>query len=435
MPIFGFFRKKQEQPVQLQSFDISLAGLPEWFEKAMRDELMDKGRESDAMYSGVLESLSDIKKRLDKLDHARMAGSERVHIAANMIKESFVKKNRILLNGMASFCQQGHRADYAYFMSFYDKGTRTIQGLKESTPKQTILLSRYFKREGGELVDSIKRAEELLKRFREFLGTGSGAMGTREKIRDMVGKCNELRKEADGLDARISGIKQESGRLRKSKSALEGEYLKLLKSREWNELNKLSDDIRGVRDELGDTELRISTELSSVKRPLKKLEHSFARAGKMTPMQKNTLHDFVRDPLKAIMSESGEKELQKCLKSLTKQIGSGKLELKDKERLRVDELIERLGGDMPGLKSRHMELRKTLESMEKQLHELSEMSKSKADLEAEIGKTGNDMGRAENELRMAASRKSSIREQLDKNVSEIESVVLEETQKRVIIKV
>ena len=434
MPLFGFFRKKQEEPPELQAFEVSLADLPEWFDKAMGEEIKKKRQESEGIYNRILEGFSDIRQSLDRLDRARMSGGERVHVAANMIKESFVRKNYNQLNSLASFYQQ-YRPDYEYFMTFQERGTKAIKGLKDSTPKQAILLSRYFKRESGELVDSIKQAEELLQQFVEFLKAGSGALGTKERVRGMARSCNELQAETEGLDERASGLRDEAGRFRERKSELEKEFLELLKSSEWNELNRLSKEIVEVRDRLGDAELRISTELSSVKRPLKKLEHSLAKAGKLTPIQKNTLHDFIRNPLKAIMSEKGERELQRTLRSLKRQIDSRKVELKDKEQLGVDELIERLEGDMPGLKSRYMELRNKLEKAEGQLQDLSRLPKTKEGLEAQIGRVSEEAGRLEDELREIASRKSRAGEQLDEKIREIEVVILEETQKRVTVKI
>lgn len=434
MPLFGFFRKRQEETPELQAFEVSLADLPEWFDKFMGEEIKRKRKESEGIYSRILEGFSGVRQRLDSLDRARMSGGERVHIAANMIKESFVRKNYNQLNGLASFYQQSYRPDYEYFMTFQERGMKAIGVLKESTPKQAILLSRYFKRESGELVDSIKHAEELLQQFREFLKAGSGALGTKERVRSMARSCNEFQEEMGRLDSRAIALREDARRSRERKAGLEKEFLELLKSSEWSELNKLSKEIVELRGRLSDAELRISTELSSVKRPLKKLEHSLARASKLTPIQRNTLQDFIRNPLKAMMSERGEKELQRTLMSLKKQIDSQKLELKDKEQLRVDELIEMLEGDMPGLKSRYSELKGRLEGAESQLHELSGLSKTKEDLESQVARISEEAGRLEDELRETASRKSRAREQLDDKIRDIEAVIVEEIQKKVTIK-
>jgi chromosome segregation ATPase len=434
MPFFGFFGKKKKEPPEMQAFEVSLADLPEWFDKAMGEEIKNKRQESEGIYSRILERFSDIRQSLDKLDRARMSGGERVHIAANMIKESFVRKNYNQLNSLASFYQQNYRPDYEYFMAFQERGMKAIKELKESTPKQAILLSRYFKRESGELVDSIKQAEELLQHFREFLGAGSGAMGTKGRVREMARSCKGLREEMERLDSRASGLREEAARSRERRAELERNFLELLKSSEWSEFNRLSNEIVKVRDRLADAELRISTELSSLRRPLKKLEHSLVKAGKTTPMQRNTLQDFIRNPLKAIMSEKGEKELHKTLKSLRRQMDIKKLELKDKEQLRVDGLMERLERGMPELKSEYMELKDTLEKTESQLQSLSRLSRNKEGLEAQIGRISEDAGKTEDELREIASRKSRAREQLDDKIRDIEAVIMEEAQKKVTIK-
>jgi hypothetical protein len=433
MPPFGFFRKKPEEPQELQSFDVSLADLPEWFDRAMGEEIKKKSQETEGIYSSVLESFSNVRQSLDRLDRARMAGGERVHVAANMIKDSFVRKNYNQLSTLASFYQQ-HRPDYEYFMQFHERGANAIKGLKESTPKQAILLSRYFKRESGEVVDSIKRSEELLQQLLDFLKAGSGALGTKERVRAMARACNGLLAEREELDERASGLRDEAERLKKRKSELEKEFLELLKSSEWNELNRLKKEVADVRKEFGEAELRMTTELSSLKKPLKRLEHSMARAGRLTPIQKNTLQDFIRNPLKAMVSEKGERELHKALKSLMKQIDSRNLEIRGNEHLGVDELLGRLEGDMPALKSRYTALKSRLERAEGQLNDLSRLTRNKDGLEAQIGRVSEESGSIEDELREIASRKSRAGEQLKERISEMESVILEETQKRVTIR-
>lgn len=432
MAPFGFLRKRK-QPEQPEQVEVDLAGLPGWFEKAMGGEIRERMGESEKRYRKILESVEGIRSSLDRLEHARLPGSERVHIAANMIRESFVRKNRGLLKGLDSFCQ-GYRPDYDYFTAFQKRGMQSIGELKESTPKQTVLLSRYFKRESGELVESIRQAEDELKAFAEFLGAGSGALGTRERVRGMVDSCQKIQADIGGLDSRASELREQARLSRERKAKLEGEYLGLLKSREWGELNSLKKDAEGARRELREAETGIVTELSSMKRPLKKLEHGLSEAGRLKPMQRNTLRDFIRDPLKAVMSRGGERELQKTLNQLRRHAGSSGVDLKDKEQAKVDELIGKLGGDIPGLKSRYLELKERLGGTEKRLEELSELSKSKEDTEAGIARAGEEAARLEEELKAIASRKSEMRKRLEEKTGELEGVVFEETGRKVRIR-
>jgi chromosome segregation ATPase len=434
MAMFGFLRKRQpEQPAEVQAFELTLDELPAWFDRAMGKEIEAKRQDAEGMYSRLVEGFSEIKHSLDRLDRARMSGGERVHIAANMIKESFVKKNYSLLRGLESH-QQNYRPDYEYFMAFQERGMEVIGGLKASTPKQAILLSRYFKRESEQLVESIRQAEDLLKHFRDFLKTGSGVLGTKERVRGMVRECSELQEELERLDARASGLREEIARSKDRKTGMEKRFLEVLRSRDWNDMNRLSKELTAVREKLRETESRIDTELSSVRRPLKKLEHSLAGSERLSPMQKNTLRDFIRNPLRAIMLEKGEKSLQKCLKSIRNQLEKGRLELKDKDQLKVDELIERLEKDIPELKFKYLELKGVLEQINRKLEGLSALSSSKETMELEIKKMGEEAGRLDEELRGLISKSSGMRENLDRRLRELEAVIFEETQKKVTIR-
>jgi predicted nuclease with TOPRIM domain len=435
MPIFGFLKKKKpEHAEELETIEVGLEELREWFDQSMADLIRDKRKESEERYNRVVEHIDHIKQGLVKLDRARITSSERVHIASNMIKESFVKKNYNVVTSLVSFTQQGFRPEYQYFWEFHQKGLQAMKDLKDSTPKQTILLSRYFKRESGELVDSIKKAEDALKEFGEYLKLDSGAFGIKERIRRMVSESESIMEEESRLDSRARDLKSEIERSRERKAALEKEYLDLLKSKDWNKVNKLEDEIKQEKEKLSNSEVRIVTELSSVRRPLKKIEHDLARFGKLSPIQKNTLRDFIRDPLKSIVSGSGEKDLLKTLKSIKKQIDSNKVDLKDREQLQVDDLLERLDADIPGLKSDYLELKSSLEEKETRFKQLSDLSRTKQGLENEIGRIGEESGRLEQDLREVSGKRSGIRDRLKEKAREIETVILEEAQKKVSIR-
>lgn len=434
MAFFGFFRKKQEEQPTPETFDVGLGELSEWFDRAMNEEIRKKRLESEGIYNTLLERFSEVKQSLDKLDRARMLGAERVHIAANMIKESFVKKTYHTLNSLTAFNQQNFRPDYEYFLAYQDKSMEAIKELKNTTPKQAILLSRYFKRESENLVDCIKKAEELSLNFKEFLKTGSGALGIKERIRNMVREGSEIMRDIERIDLRTKDLEEELKHKKEKKAELEKRFLDLLKSRDWNELNRLSKEIVNVRERLREAESRIDAELSTVRRPLKKLEHSLARAG-ISPIQKNTLQDFIRNPLRAILPDKGEKDLQIVLRALKKQIDKGRIEVKDKDQVKVDDLIEKLERDIPELKFKYKELREVVERIEKQLESLSTLEKSKEVIEAEIQKISEETGRLQEELTGLKSRRSGTREQLSEKIRDLETIIFEETQKKVTIKV
>jgi hypothetical protein len=435
MSFFGLFKKKQGPPQELETFDINLEDLEEWFESEMKTELAEKKREAEKRYENILDSFSEIRANLNVLDQARLSSPERLHISANMIKESFVKKSTFPLNTFSSFYTDNFKPEYDYFLNFQDKGMEAVKALKAATPKQTILLSRYFKRESTQLVESIKKAENMLTDFKEFLRAGSGPMETLKRVRTMMGEHVELVREYRDVEKRSDSLLSEASGQKERKSELEKKYLKLLKSREWNQVNKLSEEVKKTKERMSDSEARLGTELSSVKRPVKKLEHELSRSGKLTPIQKNSIQDFIRNPMKTIMNSKGEAGLIRSLKQAKKQLDAGKIKIKAGDEIDAGEVIDRLEGDVQSMKGKYIELMDTLESKQEELKKLSDLKNSKGSMESEIQRMSEDLGKVEEEIRDLKNRKATITEKKKAKIRDIEIVIIEEAQKKVNIRV
>lgn len=428
MPPFGFFRRKEEEVPDLETHEITMEELPDWFRGVMRDDIRQRLKESEQMYKGLVAGISDIRNRLDKLDSARISGNERLHIAANMIKESFTKRKYMHLSEIARL-YDGFRPDYAYFTEFQGKATEALNNMKESTPKQTILLSRYFKKESNELVESIKKAEDITARLGEFLRDGSGPLSALQEIESVVNECRRLLRESSGFDSRSLEIRKEIALARERRQELEKRFLKLLKSREWKDINSLESELKKSREDMRQAEMRLNSELSSVKRPIKEMEHALGKKGSLTPIQKNILRDFIRDPLKTVLSEAGLKELRKCVSALARKHGT--IEPRGKESIDTGDIAERVEKDVSRFVSEYQELRKDIEGKEKKLEGLSKLAGSKEGLESEIKRVTEQAGRLDEELKDIASRKSATAEQVNERLKGLESMILNRFHKRV----
>ena len=428
MPLFGFLKRKEEEVPDLETHEITMEELPDWFRGVMREDIRQRLKESEQMYKDLVAGISDIRSRLDKLDSARMSGNERLHIAANMIKESFTKRKYMHLSEIARL-YDGFRPDYAYFTEFQSKVMEALSSLKESTPKQTILLSRYFKKESNELVESIKRAEDISARLGGFLKDSSGPLSALQEIESVVNDCRDLLREASGFDSRSSEIRKQIVLAKERRQELEKRFLKLLKSREWKDINSLENEIKKAMEDMRQAEMRLNSELSSVKRPIKEMEHALGKKGSLTPIQKNILRDFIRDPLKAVLSEAGLRELKKCVSALARKHGN--IELRGKESIDTGDVAERVEKDVSRFVSEYQELKEDIAGKEKRLEGLSRLSSSKEGLESDIKKATEQAGRLEEEFKDIASRKAATAEQVSEKLKGLESMILNRFQKRV----
>jgi predicted RNase H-like nuclease (RuvC/YqgF family) len=195
-------------------------------------------------------------------------------------------------------------------------------------------------------------------------------------------------------------------------------------------VNRMSTEAAGLRDALGEAETALRTELSSLKKPVKKIEHALAKKGKITPIQKNTLRDFIRDPFRVAEQEKGVKALVSTLGSARRNAEKEGIE----KELDVDSVMGRLEGEVASLRSLFLEKKRELEGNEKSLDDLSKVVSTKEGIEREIKRMSEDTGQLEEELRIVRSRISGIDQQVRDGVKELQALILEESQKRVIIR-
>ena len=127
------------------------------------------------------------------------------------------------------------------------------------------------------------------------------------------------------------------------------------------------------------------------------------------------------------MPERGMRELQGTVRSLGRKAGIGDVD--------TDSLQSKLDNDIPRSRERYLELMDSLKDIEKQQAGLSELSSSKQGMESEIKRMSDDIGRLEEELKMAVSRKARISEQVNERMRGLEALILESTQKKVNIRI
>ncbi len=426
MGMFSFLKKKDEPVIPVH--DVSLQELPSWYEEATMAEFREKKQEAERMYNSLLDKVSDIRTSLDVLDSARITGVERLHIASNMIKETFVKKKYPHLNSLNTL-REGFRPEYEFFMTYQTRVLQTLAEMKGSTPKQTILLSRYFKKETQGFVDAMNKAEEASRSLKEYLVTGSGSFSTMARIKRQVRDSRELIKESNDLSRKITDLEAQVKEFLEKRSELEKGFLKLIKSKEWKKMNKLREEESALRESARQAEARLETELASISRPLKRLESVMARKVKVSPIHKNSIRDFTRDPMKVLLSEKGQESLLAAIKSVKKK------GIDPRENIDLESIIERISRDAPDFRDHYLEEKGNLDKATTKLRDLERIKADKRGIEERIKMTSEEAGNLEDELRKARSRKTEIKDAVSGTLRGLERMILEENQKRVKIRV
>ena len=189
----------------------------------------------------------------------------------------------------------------------------------------------------------------------------------------------ELKKEGKGLDRKLEGLLSGGG---------------------WKSFQEGREELRKKRQDLLAVENQILNELSSIRRPFKKLDYEH---GEELPAEhRKCLKEYLESPMSALVSDHEMERLRSLLESLRERIKQGGISLKDREREKIDSLRERIDPEISGLRERYMEL-------ENRIRESGPGEQGSQDLVA---------------------RKEWLREGVEKNKREIERLIMESTGKR-----
>jgi len=416
MGFLNLFRKKKEpearEPEQpSEEREINLKELEDFCRQKLAGRLQGSEKKARDFQARILALFNSIP--LNLLESAVFESGDKRYAAVNMSKDSYVTRIKTLLSSLPPAGE-----GYQGFLDFRKQAGSILSEMKNTTPKQMMALSNYFKKESRAVIEKIKEIDSELESFKSFMLSG----GKDIKFAHTLGSENkiifELLEKQKALQKSSQGIAKQSASVSEAKKEKEQQLQKLISSSEWNEMEALSEEIEKLESQAFALKSRIQGELAPLKRPLKKAKHILGS---------RSLDSFISSPFKELMSENGEKRLQEILGTMTGLIDDGKLTLKEKEkqkllglragleglesqkekhkslvlmmqekrkkkessalpleRNRLEEKAESLGAELVSLKSQAEKSKKSLETLEK------EVSLKKASLEELVLKgTGN----------------------------------------------
>ena len=232
------------------------------------------------------------------------------------------------------------------------------------------------------------------------------------------------------LEKRKEDIKNETIELKKKKQDKESEYLELLKGNEWKSFNSMEKEFKDIKNEIIKIESELTNELSPMKRPLKKLEHTLRKHDIMFN-HKGFLKGFIQDPFGSIKTKNGEDSLRSFLFTMNKMFHDNKIELKDKERERMDVLLEKMVREIPEIKKKYNDLVQKRENTDKKIRESSVIVKKKDELESDVEKYSKYITEIEKELKEVSKEQEKLKEEMQSKVKDLEKLILKETGREV----
>ena len=415
MGLFDIFKgKKQEleSPVEEITHEVGIEGMTNWLSEHFGSQTESANKRARSIGSDALESMSSARDKLLRLEKSSFGGKDKIYAAANMAKNSFVKRSISIIEGSRlSFVD---KETYRGLTGFNNKLKDALAEINRISPKQLFLLSKFFKNESKDVMAKIKLLEDKTKELDSFLDSDGKIMNMTEKVGFDVKRLNKLIEKLSVLHNQEKEIESGISMLEKKKKEHQSGLESIMAGREWKELASIEQSIEKSKSQLSSIESDANEVLGSAKRPLKKLKHLL-----------ESRESFPDNPFKSIVLAGREGWLTGQLESTKEHYNEGKILLKPKEAERVNEIIEWVATKLPGLKAKYNDLQAGVNETERNAEKFdirerkSGIQKQLDESEVSIKKRWAELNSKIQDVKTTESEINAVRENAEKLVLDI----------------
>ncbi|MEE9323038.1 MAG: hypothetical protein V3U72_00685, partial [Candidatus Aenigmarchaeota archaeon] len=330
MGFFDFLRGKEEEaPEQLQDMgSVELGSVKETVEKSISEKLSMERERVKELYAKIREDFREIKKLNNELSGKAFKSGQRMDAPVNMVKDNYVRKTISLLNNVPAVSNFEHKE----IMDFCSGTGKILKGMQKLPPKQTILLSKYFKSEALKIIKTLKNIENRRKEMESLLK--GKALWFEGEINSRIDRIFELIKRSKDLEMQENMLREKIKTKKSEKKEKERELNEFLSGDDYKGFESLGSEVKGLEKERSEIENEIREEMSGIKRPLKKLEYTVKHDERISREKRSLFSRISHSPVKILFQDQGDSILMEALAKLRE------LRLKDNEKERVEGLIK-----------------------------------------------------------------------------------------------
>ncbi len=434
MGIFDIFKKKKEQeqaPEQApEKTEVHIDEVSDWVNQTLAGKIKDKHERANELYSGIMKGFQRIKESADILESAKFESPDKLGPVVNMTKELFVKRIHTLVSGIQDF--NGKPVDFNILKQFMEAAEEALADMSSITPKQAYLLSTYFSKDSSAVIERIKETQENVSILKEFLEAEGETIQLAHSIKSKKDQQSILKMRLSTVEKEEGGIQMRIKDLRNKTEKHLAEIDSIVKGHEYAEYNSIGEQLEKNRRAISALKDHITDEISSVQRPLKKLEYLVSKNYPILKEQEIALESMINRPFEAIM-KCEEKQIREVLLITRKAAMEEKVSLKDSEKQKIDDLASRLDTDVRSLKYDYNEKVEETKVLERERSRYEWAIERKAHLENSIRRNLDEIASLEKVLNASAQDKESIRKEMERQKQELEDIIFKSSGKKVSI--
>jgi len=404
------FSSSEEEGVKKE--EIKTEELERWF----------KGR-CDKIFSDLDVTVNEIKGKVKEeitktKDNLAILSTAKLHNPKISVRENqFMEGNRdsyiLSVNNFLRTIDLG-KENYSELLKFCDDFNLRLEKFGKSTIKSYHILQEFFAHESRNIAINIKNLHGSIKELRGVIEKTN--IDQIDDIKKGIIELNSKIKQKEEIEKLLRDKGNVKEELMKNKEAIEKDIRKLIKGKEYEELNELKANKEAFLASIREHNAKIVHAFSVMERPLRKLERMVLQDGEL-------LGKYIENPVEALVNDN-ELKIFGLLRKLEKNINNYTLDLKDKKREKVLETVKGLTEEfLREFVNKHNELNKKLEDLEQNIND-SEALKRENKLNYELSNIQDNLEKVNgeilgNEQELSKIDVEGMKDSLGKNINEL----------------
>lgn len=423
---------KKPPPPESVVEKLSLEGLRERLNELRQERLSDIQSKLDSVLGRIS---SERKAILDELKNLYQAeSSERVHPG---IYKSSMEGRRLFIDKMsralADF-QSNVGNSTESMTSLDDRLAKMVNFTTETIKTHSRFVRVLFNQQMNVLQLQLRQLHNSAKEVHNLIKEAVEKARSLDAVLSKVEAQIELSCRIENMGAETKSLKEKVPQLEKIVKDEKERLERLMKSEEFGQIGSLGHEIKQVEDKISNVKNSITSELSSLSRPLRKME-------KLVNSEKYQLERdlfFVlklctQDPLEVIATNEKITATESVLKKLLTLLEEGKIELSDKERSKrmetAREIVEK--AKLKKYKEQLEHLQNEREERLRVWEKLPHMRKS--EIEHSIQKNQSELDSVRATIEELGQKSKAAAEEVERNRPELEKLASGITGTRVLI--
>ena len=319
--------KKPEKVEEIE--EIHIDKIKDWLNKQTSEIIEDIDKDINDLFSQLKEDVKEVKMHLEGLKKAGLR-NDKIALRVKQIMEG----NRVTyINRIHQFLDNIDLENKGFFSGkrFYKDFKEKILDLNKQTIKSFYVMQEFLAEESGRVAKALKKMDDRVKEMKELIE--KSPIYNLDEIHASLKEFKEKQKALKDIDEQIEKKRKELEDFRLSREKVEKKITMLKKSKGYAGYKQSSMERDGLIKDIKKLEDELCSDFSALERPLKK----YSRLA----MNEKLVKKYATSPILALLSDK-DMEIIDILRKLKEHIAESKVELKDKQKEKAIQTVEKL---------------------------------------------------------------------------------------------